>query len=106
MIGIHAFGTIFWSIKKDSCHGYFGAAHFGNASRSYAELIMGMVATDQNILAEECLECMPLLAHDILRYYFDQLVLDPECEKIIPSKDDESVLSFYNNNVKKIIDDN
>ena len=105
LIGIHALGTIFWGMKKDSCHGYICAMHSGKATRSYAEQILDIVATEHNISEEECLECMPLLAYDITRYYCDQLILDPECEKMIMSKEDESILSFYNDNVTEIIDD-
>ena len=104
LIGIHALGTIFWGMKKDSCHGYICAMHSGKATRSYAEQILDIVATEHNISEEECLECMPLLAYDITRYYCDQLILDPECEKMITSKEDESILSFYNDNVTEIID--
>ena len=105
LIGIHALGTIFWGMKKDSCHGYICAMHSEKATRSYAEQILDIVATEHNISEEECLECMPLLAYDITRYYCDQLILDPECEKMIMSKEDESILSFYNNNVTEIVDD-
>ena len=79
--------------------------HSGKATRSYAEQILDIVATEHNISEEECLECMPLLAYDITRYYCDQLILDPECEKMIMNKEDESILSFYNDNVTEIIDD-
>ena len=105
LIGIHALGTIFWGMKKDSCHGYICAMHSEKATRSYAEQILDIVATEHNISEEACLECMPLLAYDITRYYCDQLILDPECEKMIMSKEDESILSFYNDNVTEIIDD-
>ena len=49
---------------------------------------------------------MPLLVHDILRYYRDQLVLEPDCEELCLSREDERVLSFYKENLMEVTDEN
>ena len=47
---------------------------------------------------------MPTLMYDISRYYQDQLILDPDCEQMVMSREDESVLAFYNDNITEVTD--
>ena len=42
--------------------------------------------------------------HDISCYYQDQLVLNPDCEQMVMSQEDERVFAFYNDNITEVTD--
>ena len=73
------------------------------ASGNFAQEIFQLVADQHRISTEECAEYMPLIMHDI-RYYKDQLVLEPDHEDMHMSKDDEEVRTFYEDNLTEIYD--
>ena len=86
LTGNHPLGTIFWGMKEDEQGGGHLCAMHPVAKGNYAEQILDIVATEHNIPIEECLEYMPLLIHDISRYYQDQLILEPDYDSLAMSK--------------------
>ena len=72
--------------------------------QDHAEQILDIVATEHNIPIEECLEYMPLLIHDISRYYQNQLILEPDYDSLAMSKNDEQVLKHYEKNLAEVVD--
>ena len=76
-----------------------------NVRDNYAEEVLNIISAEQNITNKECLHEMPLLVHDILRYYRDQLVLEPDCEELGLSREDERVLSLYKENLMEVTDE-
>jgi len=47
---------------------------------------------------------LPLLEHDLCRYYKDQLILESDHAEMALNKDDERVLAFYDANIEEVVD--
>ena len=95
LIAAHPLGTIFWGLRiKKGIPQCICATH-QNVRDNYAKKVLNIISAEQNITNKEGLHDMLLLVHDILRYYRDQLVLEPDCEEFCLSREDERVLSFY-----------
>jgi len=104
LLGYHPVGPIFWGLKLDERSSHYVCAVHSAPKRSYGEKILDLVTSEHNITSAECQKYMPTLMHDISRYYQDQLIIDPDCERMVMSKEDEKVLSFYQNNVREVTD--
>ena len=103
LLGVHPLGTIFWGLENDTKRShYICAMHFSHEKTSYAEHILQIVSDLHNISFDECHELM----HDINRYYKDQLIVEPESELMVMSKEDERVLAFYGKNMSEVTDAN
>ena len=46
------------------------------------------------------------LIQDISRYYKDQLIIDPNSEELIMSREDQQIHSFYVENLTEVVDNN
>ena len=106
LIATHSLGQICWGMREDdhSFHHMCAMLTVATASGNFAQEILQLVADQHRISTEECAEYMPLIMHDISRYYKDQLVLQPDHEDMHMSKDDEEVLAFYEDNLTEIND--
>ena len=49
---------------------------------------------------------MPLLMHDISRHYQDQLVLEPDFDSVVISRNDEQVLAHCEKIATEVLDKN
>ena len=61
-----------------------------------------MVVSEHVISEKEGLEYLPLLGHNLLRYYQDHNVLEPNYEELVMSKNDKQVQSFYTENITEV----
>ena len=105
LIGTHPLGSILWGVRSDDLKNEHCISAVTTTRRTnYLEQVMDIVSAEHNISNEECLELLPLLEHDLHRYYKDQLVLEPNHGEMVMSKDDERILAFYEANVEEIKD--
>ena len=63
-----------------------------------------MVVWEYVISEKEGLEYLPLLGHNLSRYYQDHNVLEPNYEELVMSKNDKQVQSFYTENITEVYD--
>ena len=107
LLGVHPLGTIFWGLENDTKRfHYICAMHSSHEKTGYAEHIPQIVSHQHNISLDECREYLPLLMHDIDHYYKDQLIVEPESELMVMSKEDEKVLAFYEEIMSEVTDAN
>ena len=105
LIGTHPLGSIFWGVRSDDAKNEHCISAVTTTSRAnYLEQVMDIVFAEHNISNEECLELLPLLEHDLHRYYKDQLVLEPNHGEMVMNKDDERILAFYEVNIEEVKD--
>ena len=82
LVAAHPLGTIFWGLRTKKGIPQCICATHQNVRDNYAKEVLNIIFAEQNITNKEGLHDMPLLVHDILRYYRDQLVLEPDCEEL------------------------
>ena len=95
LVAAHPLGTLFWGLRTNKSISLCISATHQKVRDNFAEQVLNIISAEQNITSKECLDGMSLLVHDILYYYWDQLVLEPECEELCLNVEDERVLSFY-----------
>ena len=107
LIGEHPLGPIYWGVKINECKSQqICTAHLINETRHYLNQVLEIVSAEHNISVDKCAEYVPTLLQDISCYYQDQLILEPNSEEMVMSKEDEMVLNFYQENLKETFDDN
>ena len=107
LIGEHPLGPIYWGVKINECKSQqIYTAHLINETPHYLNQVLEIVSAEHNISVDKCAEYVPTLLQDISCYYQDQLILEPNSEEMVMSKEDEMVLNFYQENLKETFDDN
>ena len=107
LIGEHPLGPIYWGVKINECKSQqICTAHLINETPHYLNQVLEIVSAEHNISVDKCAEYVPTLLQDISCYYQDQLILEPNSEEMVMSKEDEMVLNFYQENLKETFDDN
>ena len=107
LIGEHPLGPIYWGVKINECKSQqICTAHLINETPHYLNQVLEIVSAEHNISVDKCAEYVPTLLQDISCYYQDQLILEPNSEEMVMSKEDKMVLNFYQENLKETFDDN
>ena len=102
--GKHSLGPIYWGVKINDGSNPYICALQRVYKPQYVDQILEVVSAEHNISVNECLEYIPGLIQDISRYYKDQLIIDPNSEELITSREDEQIRSFYVENLAEIVE--
>ena len=106
LIGEHPLGPIYWGVRIHECQSQqICAAQVVNATPQYLNQVLDIVSAEHNISVAQCEQYLPTLVQDISCYYQDQLILEPNSEEMVMSKEDEMVLNFYEENLKETLND-
>ena len=110
-VGLHKLGEIWWGLKEDDkstpCINIVRCIPSEDApvleNRAYTQM-KTMVEDAHGIGADESSQYMPNIYEEVKKYTIDPLILEPNYRDTCPSRDDEKVLKFFEENVEEVID--